>query len=77
MQPKTDTYYGTKMKSEADSPELPHDSRVKVTIVARPLLTPVAQKLCRGAPSAFTGRMFVRFRTLFRIEIVSCLSLSI
>jgi hypothetical protein len=49
--PKTVTYYGTKLKSEAglplviDSPNVPHDTEVKVTLVARPLLTPVAQKL--------------------------------
>jgi hypothetical protein len=30
-----------------DSPNLPRDTRVKITLVARPLLTPVAQKLCR------------------------------
>jgi hypothetical protein len=29
------------------SPNLPQHSRVKVTIVARPLLTPIAQKSCR------------------------------
>jgi hypothetical protein len=46
-------YYGTKMKSRAgsprvkDSPNLPRGTGVKVTLVARPLLTPVAQNLCR------------------------------
>jgi hypothetical protein len=30
-----------------DSRNLPRDTRVKVTLVDRPLLTPVAQKLCR------------------------------
>jgi hypothetical protein len=44
-------YYSTKMKSKAiehriiDSSSLPCDTRVKVTSVARPLLTPVAQTL--------------------------------
>jgi hypothetical protein len=43
------TYYGTKMKSEAvhprviDSPNLLLDTRIKVTLVARPLLMPAAQ----------------------------------
>jgi hypothetical protein len=45
-------YCGTKMKSEAgplhviDFSNLPHGIEVKVTLVARLLLTPVAQKLC-------------------------------
>jgi hypothetical protein len=39
------------MKSEGpprviDSPNLPRDIRAKVTLVARPLLTPVAQSRC-------------------------------
>jgi hypothetical protein len=53
--PKTVTFCGTKIKSEAgpppcrliDSPSLPRDTRFKVIFVARPLLTPVANKLCR------------------------------
>jgi hypothetical protein len=50
------------MKPEAvhprvmDSPSLPHYIRVMVILVARPLLTPVWQKLCRCNPSAFTSR---------------------
>jgi hypothetical protein len=58
------TYYGTKMKSEAGpprilcSPNLLHDTRIKVTLVARPLLTPVAQKLYRCAHGIFTRTYF-------------------
>jgi hypothetical protein len=45
----TVTYYGTKIKSDVGpphvihTPNLPPDTRVKVTLVARPLLTPTAQ----------------------------------
>jgi hypothetical protein len=43
----------TKMKSGAGPPS---DTRVKVTLVARPLLTPVAQKLCRCEHGVFMSR---------------------
>jgi hypothetical protein len=58
--PSTITYHGTKMKSEACPPpcnrlsQPPRDSRVKVTLVARPLLMPVAQKICRCEHGVFT-----------------------
>jgi hypothetical protein len=49
------------MKSEAgpplcvmDSPKLHPDFRVKVTSVARPLLTPVTQELCRYERSVWS-----------------------
>jgi hypothetical protein len=58
-------------------PNLPHYTRVKVTLVARPLLTPVAQKLCRCEHGLFTSRTCVHSRTLLRIEIVCCCSRSI
>jgi hypothetical protein len=61
---------GTKVKSEVgpppviDYPNLPRDTRVKVTLVTRPLLTPVAQlrTWCVHSP------------ILLRIEIVCCYS---
>jgi hypothetical protein len=62
--PTTITYYGTKMKSETgppcvmDSSNLPGDTLVKVTLVARPLLTPVAQKLCRCEYGVFMTTSF-------------------
>jgi hypothetical protein len=65
------------MKSEAgpfpcniDSSNLNHDTQVKVTLVARPLLMPVAQKLCRCDRGVFTTRTCVSFRKLLRVEIV-------
>jgi hypothetical protein len=45
--------HGTKMKSEADSPYLPHETRLKATLFARPLLTPVAQS-CAGANKVYS-----------------------
>jgi hypothetical protein len=46
--PTTITYCGTKIKSEAGPARVnSRETRVKVTLVARPLLTPVAQKLYR------------------------------
>jgi hypothetical protein len=42
---------------------------VKATLVARPLLTPVAQKLCRWEHGVFTSRTCVHSRTLLSIEI--------
>jgi hypothetical protein len=48
------------------------DTPVKDTLVARPLLTPVAQKLCRGGHVIFTSRTCVYSRALLHIEIVCC-----
>jgi hypothetical protein len=45
-----------------DSPNLPRDSRVKITPVARPLLTPVAKKLRRCEHGVFTSRTCVHSR---------------
>jgi hypothetical protein len=59
------------------SPKLPRDTRVKVSLVARPLLTPVARKLCRYEHGVFISRTRVHSRTLLRIEIVFCGSRSI
>jgi hypothetical protein len=57
-----------------DSPSLPRDTRVKVTLVARPLLTSVTQKLCRCEHGVYASRTCVHSRTLLRIEIVCCFS---
>jgi hypothetical protein len=51
--PETIIYYGTKLNQKQvhphvmNCPNLPRDTGVKITFVARPLLTPVAQRLCR------------------------------
>jgi hypothetical protein len=70
---KTITSFGTKIKSEAGPPPCnrlsPRDTRVKVTLVARPLLTTAAQKLCRCEHSVFTSRTCVHSRTFPRIDI--------
>jgi hypothetical protein len=50
---------------------LPCDTRVKVTVVARPLFTPVAQKLCRCEHGVFTIRTCVHSRTLLLIAVFS------
>jgi hypothetical protein len=50
-----------------DSPNLLRDTRVKVTLVARPLLTPVAQKLCR-CEHVLTSRTCVHSRTFFTLK---------
>jgi hypothetical protein len=58
-----------KIKSEAGPTSCnwlsqpPHDTRVKVTLVIRPLLTPVVQKLCRCEHGVFTSRACVHSRT--------------
>jgi hypothetical protein len=62
--PMTITYYNTKMKWEHIHPHVivsqsPRDTRLKVTQVARPLLTPVALKLCRCEHGVFTSRACV------------------
>jgi hypothetical protein len=46
-----------------DSPNLPRYTRVKVTLVARPLLTPVAQTLCRYEYGLFTSNTCVHFES--------------
>jgi hypothetical protein len=74
------THYGTKVKSKVrplrviDPPYIPCDTRLKVNVVARPLLTPVAQKLCRCEHGVFTSITCVHSRTLPRIEAVCCQS---
>jgi hypothetical protein len=42
-----------------DFPNLPPATQVNVTLVARPLLTPVAQKLCRCEHGVFMSRTYV------------------
>jgi hypothetical protein len=56
------------LPSLLDFPNLPCDIRVKVTLVARPLLTSVAQKLCRWKHGVFTSRTCVHSRELIEIS---------
>jgi hypothetical protein len=53
------------------------DTGVKVTLVARPMLTLVAQTVCRCEHGVFPGRTSVHSRSLFRIKVVCCCSWSI
>jgi hypothetical protein len=79
-QPNNNHVLGTKMKLEACPspcnrlPNIPRDTRVKVTLVARLLLMPVARKLCRCEHDVFTSRTCAHSRTLVCIEIVCCCS---
>lgn len=52
------------------SPNFPHDTRFKVTLVARLLLWPAAQKLCRCERGVFMRRTCAHYRALLRTEIV-------
>jgi hypothetical protein len=45
-----------------DSPNLYIHARIKVTLVARPLFMPVAQKLCRCEHGLLASRMCVHSR---------------
>jgi hypothetical protein len=63
---------GTSTPVQILSPNLPRDTRVKVTLVTMPLLTPVAQKLCRREHGVFTNRTCVHSLILLRVEIVCC-----
>jgi hypothetical protein len=47
----------------------PRDTRVKVIIVARPLLTPVAQNLYRCEHGVLRSRTYVHSRTLLLTKI--------
>jgi hypothetical protein len=55
----------------------PRGIRVKVTLVARPLLTQVAQKLCTCEHDVFMSKTCVCSRKLLRIKTVCCCSRSI
>jgi hypothetical protein len=67
LNPTTIAYYDTEMESEPgpprviDSPNLPRDTQVKVTLVSRPLLTPVARKSCAGVNMVYSRaeRVFI------------------
>jgi hypothetical protein len=78
--PTTIMYNGTKIKSEAGPPPCnrlsqPHrDTRVKVTLVARPLLTQGAQKLCTWERGVFTNRTCIHSRASLRNGLVCCCS---
>jgi hypothetical protein len=60
----TITNYGTKLNQKQVRPCFPHDIRVKVTLVARPLLTPVTLKLCSCEYGVLTSRTCVPSRKL-------------
>jgi hypothetical protein len=64
---------GTQIKSEAGN-NLPLVTRLKVILVARPLLMPVAKKLCSFERSTFMTRTCVQCQILLLIEIVFCCS---
>jgi hypothetical protein len=78
--PTITTYCGTKINSEAgppdviDSPNLPCDTQIKITLVARLLLMPVVRKLFRCKYGVLTSRMYVYSETLLSIEIICCCS---
>jgi hypothetical protein len=61
---------GSNIKSEAgphrviDCPNLTRVTRIKATVVTRPLFTPVAQTLCGCEHDVFTNRTCVHFLTL-------------
>jgi hypothetical protein len=59
-------------KTEKKSPNLLRAIGVKVTLVARALLTPDAQTLYGSKHGAFITRTCVHSPTLLRIEIVCC-----
>jgi hypothetical protein len=66
------TYYDIKIKSEVGPPPCnrlaqrppPSDTRVTIALVARPWLTPYAQKLCRCERRVFTNGKSVHSRIL-------------
>jgi hypothetical protein len=66
------------MNSEADRPScyivltFPL-TRIKVTLVARPLLTPVAHKVRGCVHGVFTNRTCTHFQTLLRIDVIMLL----
>jgi hypothetical protein len=55
-----------------DTPDLPCDTPVKVTLVARPLPMPVAQKVCRCEYGVLMIRMCGHSRTFLHMDIVYC-----
>jgi hypothetical protein len=61
-------------KQGIDSTNLHRETRVKVILVARPLLTPVAQSLCRGEHSRTS---LYSLSNIISIEIFCCCSWSI
>jgi hypothetical protein len=76
--PTTIMYYCKKKQAGPphiiDCPSLPSDTWIKDILVARPLLTPVVQKLCKCKHSVLTSRSCVRSRSLLSIAVVSCCS---
>jgi hypothetical protein len=67
--------YDSKHTTEEAGPvptafNLPHHAVIRVILVARPLLTTVARKLCRCERGIFKSRTCVHSRTIIHIEIV-------
>jgi hypothetical protein len=58
-------------------PTLHYHTWVNVILVARPLLTPLARKLCRYQQNVFTCRKFIRSQTLPSSEVFRCYSWSV
>jgi hypothetical protein len=52
-------------------PSLSRHNGVKVTVLARPLLKPLAQKLCWCKYGVFTGETYVYYQTLLHTKIFS------
>jgi hypothetical protein len=78
---RTVTYCGINVKPEGSplsavtdclSQPPPGDTCAKVTLVARPLVTSVAQQPCSYGLGVLTNRTCVESRKLHRIEIVCC-----
>jgi hypothetical protein len=63
--------YSPEQPTVLDSRNLPRNTWMKFNLVARPLLMPVAQKLCKCEYDVFTSRMCVFSQTLLSIENVA------
>jgi hypothetical protein len=58
-------------RPEYDYLNLPHDTRVKIILVARPLFTPLAQTLlCRYEHGVLMNKTCVHSQAILRIKIV-------
>jgi hypothetical protein len=55
-----------------DYHKFPRDTSIDVTLIARLLLSPVAQKLCNYEQDIFKKRTRVRSQKLLRTEIACC-----
>jgi hypothetical protein len=66
MKFKCRLFYLKRVANEIDCPHLARDIRVKIALVTRPLLTPVARKLCRYEHGVFASGTCVHSLTLLR-----------